>query len=57
MRNFLSTKCWPGCTKTFKNACVMCAIFCKENFLLLAFCKLSSLGRSKRADVPHVYKW
>ena len=34
----------PGCTKTFKNARVMHAIFCKENVLSHAFCKLSSLG-------------
>ena len=33
-----------GYTKIFKNACVMCAIFCKQNVLLRTFFKLSSLA-------------
>ena len=33
-----------GCTKTLKNACARCAMFCKQNILPHAFCKLSSLA-------------
>ena len=44
MRIFLSTNCWVHKnSKTFKNICVMFAIFCKQNVLSHAFCKFSSL--------------
>ena len=41
-----------GCTKSLKNACVIRPIFCKQNVLSCAFCKLSSLRAwSKRWNI------